>query len=264
MSNSVVNHKDADRSLVAVLACRNQGSRLYGKPIQNLDVDQGVTILDNIVACLETIESVDKIVLAISEGGENEVFVGLAKRYGIGYVMGDEQDVLSRLIKGGLAAKATDVFRVTSESPFPSFDLVDEVWERHQAEQADGTFLDEMVDGCGFEILRLSALEESHEKGDSRHRSELCTLYLRENADDFHLIRIVPDEKFVRKDLRLTVDNPEDLAVCRHVYAAFRSQAPRIPVANIIQFLDDNPALKEMVAPFTELGYSTMYVWNES
>ena len=29
------------RKLVAAIACRNQGSRLYGKPIQNLDIKNG-------------------------------------------------------------------------------------------------------------------------------------------------------------------------------------------------------------------------------
>ncbi len=61
-------------------------------------------------------------------------------------------------------------------------------------------------------------------------------------------------------DLRLTVDNPEDLAVCRIVYDAFKERAPKIPVAEIIKFLDRNPKLIEQIAPFTKLGYSTMYI----
>ena len=36
--------------LVAAIACRNQGTRLYGKPIQNLDVENGIRIIDNIIA----------------------------------------------------------------------------------------------------------------------------------------------------------------------------------------------------------------------
>jgi hypothetical protein len=34
-----------DRKLIAALAVRNQGSRLYGKPLQNLDVESGTTVL---------------------------------------------------------------------------------------------------------------------------------------------------------------------------------------------------------------------------
>ena len=37
------------RKLVAALACRNQGTRLYGKPLQNLDIDKGITILDYMI-----------------------------------------------------------------------------------------------------------------------------------------------------------------------------------------------------------------------
>ena len=38
------------RRLIAVLACRAEGSRLYGKPLQNLDPAKGVTILDQIIS----------------------------------------------------------------------------------------------------------------------------------------------------------------------------------------------------------------------
>ena len=70
---------DMKRRLAAAIACRNQGARLYGKPLQNLDVHSGVRILDNIVACLQTIECIDEIVLGISEGGENDVYRSIAE-----------------------------------------------------------------------------------------------------------------------------------------------------------------------------------------
>ena len=192
------------RRLVAAIACRNQGSRLYGKPLQNLDVEHGISILDNIIACLRTIDSVDEIVLGISAGVENEVFKSIAEEKGIRYVVGDEIDVLSRLVKCGQLAGATDIFRVTSESPFLYFDPVEDLWRQHQEENADATFLDDVIDGCGFEIISLKALEESHDKGDKNHRSELCTLYIREHNQNFRIVRSNPPAELIRKDLRLT------------------------------------------------------------
>jgi len=254
----------AGRKLAAVLACRNKGSRLYGKPLQNLDVEAGITILDNIIACLKTIPAVDEVVLAVSEGTENLLFVDVARKHGIRHVVGDERDVLLRLVCGGQLAGATDVFRVTSESPFMHFELVEELWREHVSGGYDCTFLDEAVDGCGFEILSLGSLEQSHAGGDARHRSELCTLYIREHPGEFKVVRHRPPEALIRKDLRLTVDNPEDLVVCRNVYARFKDRAPRIPVSEIVAHLDENPQLKELTAPFTGLGYSSMYVWKQS
>jgi spore coat polysaccharide biosynthesis protein SpsF len=249
------------RRLVAAIACRNQGARLYGKPIQNLDVERGVRILDNIVDCLRTLPCIEEIVLGISEGVENEVFRRIADAKGLRYVVGDEVDVLSRLIRCGQLADATDIFRVTSESPFLYYEPVEELWRRHHAERSDATFLEDVIDGCGFEIISLRALEESHEKGDRRHRSELCTLYIRENHERFRIDRVHGPKELVRRDLRLTVDNPEDLAVCRIVYSAFKDRAPRISVPEVVRFLDANPKLIELVAPFTEVGYATMYRW---
>lgn len=248
------------RRLVAAIACRNQGARLYGKPIQNLDVENGIRIIDNIIDCLRTIDFIDEIVLGISEGVENEIFKTIAEQKGLRYVIGDQVDVLSRLVKCGQLAGATDIFRVTSESPFLYFEPVAALWQQHQTEQADATFMDDVIDGCGFEILSLKALEKSHDKGEKKHRSELCTLYIRENYQQFRIIRAQPPETLIRKDLRLTVDNPEDLAVCRIVYGVFRDAAPKIPVPEIVRFLDANPKLIDLIAPFTEAGYATMYL----
>ena len=89
------------RRLAAALACRVGGRRLYGKPLQHLDIDNGVTILDHIVSVLKAIPPIDHIVLGIAEGRENEPFVDLAEAHGIDYIIGDEQDVLGRLIECG-------------------------------------------------------------------------------------------------------------------------------------------------------------------
>jgi spore coat polysaccharide biosynthesis protein SpsF len=247
------------RHLVAAIACRNQGSRLYGKPLQNLDVSASIRIIDNIIDCLKTLSCIDEILLGISEGIENEVFKDVARSKGLRFVVGDQIDVLSRLVACGQLAGASDIFRVTSESPFLYFEEVEALWQLHQAQSLDAMFMEEVIDGCGFEILSLSALERSHANGDHRHRSEFSTLYIREHLADFKVHKASPPPALVRKDLRLTVDNPEDLAVCRIVYGVFKDLAPRIPVADIVAFLDANPKLIEWIAPYTEVGYSTMY-----
>ncbi|MBA3656414.1 MAG: acylneuraminate cytidylyltransferase [Gemmatimonadaceae bacterium] len=226
------------RRLVAAIACRNNGSRLYGKPLQNLDVKQNVRILDNLVNCIRTIPAVDEIVLGIAEGSHNEIFKDVAAELGLRYIVGDGIDVLSRLIKCGRLAGATDIFRATSESPFLYFEAAEGMWRRHQQESADATFLDDIVDGCGFQIISLRALEEAHAKGNETHRSELCSLYIRQNATDFRIITEYPPERLRRPELRLTVDTPEDLVLCRAVYERFAEFAPRIPVLEVLPFIE--------------------------
>jgi len=167
---------------------------------------------------------------------------------------------LSRLIKCGEYSNATDIFRVTSESPFLFFDPIEDLWKNHVQNNLDATLYDHVVDGSGFEILSLNALKLSHEKGQNKHRSELCTLFIRENINDFKVEKPNPVKKLIRKDLRLTVDNPEDLVVCRELYSKFKHLAPRIPVLELVNYLDKNPRLKEIIYPLTEQGYKTMYL----
>jgi spore coat polysaccharide biosynthesis protein SpsF len=248
-----------EKRLVAAIACRNQGARLYGKPIQNLDVENGVRILDNIIGCLKTLSFIDEIVLGISEGIENEIFKSIAESKGIRFIIGDQIDVLGRLIQCGKVAGATDIFRVTSESPFLYYQPVEALWLNHVKKNLDVTFFDNIIDGCGFEIISLAALETSHKNGQAKHRSELCSLYIRENRSKFVIENAAPPKDLIRSDLRLTVDNPEDLAVCRTLYNAFKNDAPRFDIHKLVNFLDQNSKLKELVAPFTEAGYSLMY-----
>ncbi len=248
------------RKLVAALACRNKGSRLYGKPLQNLDIEKGITVLDQIVDCLSSVESIDEIVLGISEGVENEDFIDFASRRSLNYIIGDEDDVLSRLISCGQSSGATDILRVTSESPFPYFQLIEESWSEHKDGEFDASFLDDVVDGCGFELLSMASLERSHRDGSERHRSELCTLFIRENKEDFSISYIQAPDYLRRKDLRLTVDYPEDLVVCRYIYEALKHQSPNFNLGDVISFMDSKTKLKDLISPFCEEGYSTMYL----
>ena len=240
------------RKLVAALACRAGCSRLYGKPLQLLDLERSITVLEHMVAWIRTEPTIQDIVLGVAEGDENAPFHAIARRHGIQSISGDETDVLSRLIACGQDGAATDIFRTTTESPFTYFEPIAAAWAAHVEAGNDVTNLAPLPDGSGFEIITLETLERSHRLGDARHRSELCTLYVRDHRDDFQVQVIEPPEPLRRPDVRLTIDYPEDLVLCRRVYEHFRDLAPRIPVGEIIRFLDNRPDLTALVEPYSE------------
>lgn len=248
------------RKLVACLACRNQGTRLYGKPLQNLDIEEGISVLAYMIASIKTYRAVTGIVLGISEGADNIAFKEVAARNEVDFIIGSEEDVLSRLIACCEKANGTDILHLTTESPFTYFEAIDAAWEDHVASGRDLTALDQLPDGSGFEIIKLEAYKTSWEKGERKHRSELCSLYIREHKEDFLIGYIDIPAAIRRTDLRLTIDYPEDLVLCRAVYQQFKKEAPLIPLAEIIRFIDDNPALKALVDPFVEEGLKTMYL----
>lgn len=238
------------RKLVAALACRVQGSRLYGKPLQNLDIEKGITILDHMISLIQTISSIQGIVLGIAEGEANLPFVKLAQKRSVDYIIGDEQDVLYRLIQCGEKAQATDIFRVTTESPFFYFEMVDSAFKRHVDAENDVTVTDGLPEGSEFYIYTLNALEKSHERGNERHRSEYCSRYILEHRDEFQVEVLPIPPQLERRDLRLTVDYPEDLVLCRRIYEGLKLKAPRLPLLEIIEFIENHPELQALVKPY--------------
>ena len=171
---------------------------------------------------------------------DNRIYIGMSK-----------QELLS-LYYGA-------AFFSVSEDPFLYHEDLEDAWKRHLEINSDYTSHNDIIDGVGYSITKLSAFEMSHRNGNSKHRSELCNLYIRENMDKFNTLILPTPNELIRKDLRLTVDYPEDLIFCRKIFNNFKELAPAIPIIKIVEFIDNNPELKKLIEPYTEEGYSTMY-----
>lgn len=233
------------KKLVCVLACRNQGSRLYGKPLQNLDINKKIKVIDFLIRRIKKIKSVKKIILAISDSLDNEEYINVSRHHSLKFIKGNETDVLKRLILGGKKLQATDIFRVTSESPYIYNDnkVISSAWHYHKKNNIDFSYLDpNFIDGCAFEILSMKALIQSHKMGKKRHKSELCSLFIRENLNRFKTKKIDAPKFLVRRDIRLTIDYPEDLVICREIHKKFKNH----DLNKIIKFIDRNKYLKNM------------------
>jgi len=245
--------------LTAALACRNQSSRLYAKPLQNLDVEKKVTILDYMIEQIRLNPVINDIVLAISEEKENDLYEDIAKKHRLQFVRGDDSDVLSRLVKAAKLSGADNILRVTTESPYVYYQALDEIYNHHCKNELDYSTISGLPDGAAFEIINFRALEKSWDLGSQKHRSELCTLYIFENQDKFKIEKHSPPAEFSRLDMRLTVDWPEDLIVMREVYKALElkpSQA--LNFKEVIEFLDKNPKINSIN---NWIGSGTGRVW---
>ena len=243
------------RKLVAALACRAGGARLYGKPLQNLERDYH--ILGHMLRAVKKAPAISQAVLGISEGQENFPFVDVAHEHDVPYIFGDQKNVLLRLILCGRAEAATDVFRITTECPFTAWEYLDETWERHVSQGNDITVTEYLPEGVNFEILSLAALERAQNEGEDKERSEFCTAFHRRRPDLFKIEVMMPPESQRRTDVRLTVDYPEDLYLCRRIWDDLKAKAPHIPVHDILKWVDSHPEVHALVEPYVD----TKAIW---
>ena len=242
--------------IVATLACRNNSRRLYGKPLQLLET---MTVVEYIINNLKNRPEIYAVVLAISEVRGNEAFIDIAKKKGIKYVLGDDRDVLKRLINACELEGGDTVYRVTTESPFGYLEGLPDAIESHQNTNADYTSYGNLPDGVMFELIKLEALKLSHQLGEYRHRSELVSLYINEHEELFKKNIIQIPKELQRPDYRLTIDFPEDLILCRKIIRYFNGDDTYIPYKDLINFLDKNPQLRNLVENITDNSYIKPY-----
>jgi len=235
----------------AILPCRITGTRLYGKPLQLIDIKNNITIIEYLVKYIKKSKYLKNIILAIAENKGNEGFVDIAEKNGWKYMFGDEIDVLGRMIKAADIFGSKTIFRGSSESPFLYYNNLDKIIEKHIEGDFDLSKISNQPEGSGFELCKVDALRISHKKGTARHRSELVTSYIYDNQSDFKIYSEEPEEKLKRPEVRITVDYPEDLVFCRKVYQALKGDTKLIEISDIINFWDDHPQIRK---PMEEIG----------
>lgn len=232
-----------EKKVVAILACRVDSSRLFAKPLQLVGEYRIIELLINQINKSKLIK---EVILAISENPGNEIFVDFAKKNNLKYILGNDEDVLKRLIDAAKYADSEIIFRVTPENPFIYWEGIDDLIKKHIIGKYDLSIIDGLPLGSNFEIINRKALEISHEKGSKEHRSELCTLYINQNQKKFRILRFKPPKNITRPDVRLTVDTPQDLIVSRLIHRKLGQNKNPISLYKIIRFLDKNSRILEI------------------
>lgn len=262
LKNSTLTKEMIDKRSVriaAVIACRVHSTRLFAKQMQLID-DR--PIIDHMITQIKSSKMIDDIVLAISSKPGNEVFIDYARKNQIKFVIGDDTNVLKRLIDGAKYVNADIIFRITPENPFIFWEGIDKTIQTHISGNYDFTTCFDVPLGTGFEVVNLAAFEKSHREGTKRHRSELCSLYINEHKKKFKIHHFSPSLELRRPEVRVTVDTPEDLYVTRAIFESLGDHKKLIPLKKIIQFLDKNPGLAKINAQ-VPLDVSRIWIDND-
>ena len=247
--------ENSDKKIVAVLACRVDSSRLFAKPLQLIGKFR---ILELLINQIKKSKSITEIILAISNKPGNEIFVDFAQKNKLKFILGDDVDVLKRLIGAAEYSKSDIIFRVTPENPFIYWEGIDNLIKKHISGKYDLSIIEGLPLGSNYEIINKNALEISHKNGNNKHRSELCTLYINQNQQKFKILKTKPPKKIMRPDIRLTVDTPEDLIISRLIYKKLSNTKKIISLQKIIEFLDKNPEILKINSS-VHLGVSRIW-----
>ena len=206
-----------DGKVLIAVSARMRSERCPGKALAPL---AGKPLLTHLLERLSSLGGTSSIVLATSVAAENDVLAETAEALGIRAFRGDENDVLGRHVALAKTLGVDHVVRVTADNPLTDLPLIETLVAAHLEADADYTYVpgDALLMGILSEVISRRALQKSHRDGEDRHRSELVTLYIKEHADAFRVIRAELPQELYRPEYRLTVDEPEDLVLMERIF----------------------------------------------
>jgi len=224
-----------------------RSSRCPGKAIAPL---AGKPLLEHLLERVSSLGGSPRVVLATSVDPANDVLVDLAAGLGVAAFRGDEDDVLGRYLEVARRWQAEHLVRVTGDNPLTDLPLIETLARRHFEADADYTYVpgDALLMGILSEVISTRALETSHREGEVKHRSELVTLYIKENPERFRIERAELPLELYRPEYRLTVDEPEDVMLMERIFDKLYRPGRVLQTIEAIRLLDSEPELASINA----------------
>ncbi|PYQ01248.1 MAG: hypothetical protein DMF83_26165 [Acidobacteria bacterium] len=230
-----------------VVSARMASSRYPGKAVVPV---AGRPLLAVLLDRMAAAPGVDGVVLATSTRAENDTLARLAEQGGFPVFRGDEDDVLRRHVDCARHVGADHVVRVTGDNPLTDLETLARLVALHLEERSDYTYVpgDALLMGILSEVVSRAALERSWQKGETRHRSELTTLYIKEHPEEFRIVAGALPDGLYRPEYRLTVDEAEDVALLQEIFARLQRPGRLVTTREAIALLDREPELARINA----------------
>jgi len=233
----------SDLNIIAIIQARMGSTRLPGKIMKEI-LGKPVILWDLDRVSLSKL--INKIVVAIPYGKENDVIVDTIKKYSdkILTTRGSEDDVLDRYYQAALQTNADVVVRITSDCPLIDHAVIDHIIEQfldHDCDYCSNSLTRTYPRGLDTEVFSFKALEEAWNEAKKYYEREHVTPYIIENPDKFKLLNVANDIDL--SHLRWTLDTKEDFEFISAIYERIYSKKQLFLMDDILKLLSKEPEL---------------------
>jgi spore coat polysaccharide biosynthesis protein SpsF len=220
-------------TVLAILQARMSSRRLPGKVMAPL---LGQPMMQRQIERILHAQRIDRLVVATSARSDDDPIAELCSGIGQPCFRGALDDVLGRFV-GALDAQgpADHVVRLTADCPLIDWHIIDRCVDEHIAAGADYTsnaIERTFPDGLDVEVIRSDALRTANTHAQDSASREHVTPFIYSNPDRFRIRHVRQSEDLAA--LRWTVDNADDLAFVREVYAHLYERNPRFTSGDVL------------------------------
>lgn len=226
--------------IISTIEARMTSTRLPGKVLLPAN---GKPMLGHLVNRLKQVKSVDEIVLATTINKTDDCLAEFAGENAISCFRGSEEDVMSRVIGAGEAAKADILVEITGDCPLIDPLLVEQAIQLYLHNDCDYVCPGKSYPaGIGsVQVYPLEILKRSAAMTDDPLVHEHVTLHIRRNKDLFkHLYMIAAPDQWL-PGLELVLDEQKDYEILKKVIEYFGDEKPYCSCREIVELFKSKP-----------------------
>lgn len=204
----------------AIVQARMDSTRLPGKVL--MEIGEGETVLDLLIKRLKLSKFLDEIIIATTPAEGNSQIINLANKLSVKSFVGSENNVLKRFYKAAKKFGLEIVIRICSDNPFIDPVIMGEIIAFFNNNNYDYVSTSSLKTnfplGSLIEIIPFNILEKVYELAESVPDKEHVTYFIHTHPKLFsiYFYNLKNFEKI--EDLRITIDQIEDLDFCREIY----------------------------------------------
>ena len=217
-------------------------SRLPGKVLLRAG---GISMLEHLVRRLQSVESIDEIVLATTINDADIPLINLAKSLNILYFRGSEEDVMQRVIEAASFANADLVVEITGDCPIIDPNIVEQtiqMFKVHEVDYVSNTLIKSYPDGMDTQVFKLDTLKRSASMTNDRLDHEHVTLHIRNNPMIFSHIHLIAPPDIHWPHLGLTLDELDDYKLIKKIIEHFENNNnPLFSCNDVVSLLRKHP-----------------------
>lgn len=209
--------------IIGVTQARIGSTRLPGKVLLQVN---GKSLLEYHLQRASKSRLVNQWVVATTDENDSDLICQIAQNNNTESFKGSLNDVLDRFYQAVKDKNADYIVRVTSDCPLIDAELIDKTIQfciNNQLEYHSNQSQEAYPDGLDVEVFTFKALEAAWNEASASADREHVTPFIRRNAKLITADEILAPEYSA---VRITVDEPSDFEVIRHLIETLGAELP--------------------------------------
>ncbi len=201
--------------MLALVQCRLTSARLPRKALMKIG---GKTIIQRTIDRLQRSSQLSSILITTSDSSSDDDLEFHAAKLGIEVFRGDLQNVCKRLVNAANFKNAENFVRISADSPFIDWRIVDKAIDLHKSSETDlvtNIFPRTYPKGQSVEIIRTDTLNKIIREKLCPEAREHVTTHFYDNFKSFRIISFTSGQN--RAESVQCVDNKIDFSNACHL-----------------------------------------------